>query len=99
MTLCLARPETERSDSAIIESAILYAHVLIGTIPYERLGDAYKQAMIDHRSNFSLSTSDFLSAWEKIKANERSSKKVQDPCIFCINHSTNPEVRPCPFHG
>lgn len=98
MTQCLARPEGERTDAAIKENAKTYAQILYGTIPYDRLGDVYVQGMKDHKSNFSLTTVDFIIAWNKIKAIENSGTKSPDPCLFCITSKNNPEVNKCMFH-
>lgn len=98
MTQCLARPEGERTDAAIKENAKVYAQILYGVIPYDRLGDSYRQGMQDHTNNFALTTVDFISAWNKIKARENSGSKNSDPCLFCETSKNNPEVNECLFH-
>lgn len=99
MALCLGRPEAERTDDAIAQNAKVYGQILYGLIPYDRLGDAYRLGMQDHTNNFPMTTSEFISAWNKIQIKEKSGSKNPDPCLYCETHKNNPELNKCMFHS
>ena len=96
--LCLARPDSERGDKYLDAMAGEYSEILFQSIPEDRLGDVYILAMKNHRSNFPLTTSDFLSAWEKIQGMEAGSKPKIDPCLYCRAIQEDPDLGKCPFH-